>query len=52
MKKNKVKYSDEPIGKIKIVDDFLPKPDFKLLSSVSKNKYGMKKNFNLHQNFN
>lgn len=26
MKKGKVKYTDEPIGKIKIVDDFLPKP--------------------------
>ncbi|MBA2727628.1 MAG: BrnA antitoxin family protein [Parachlamydiaceae bacterium] len=26
MKKHKVKYTDEPIGKIKIVDDFLPNP--------------------------
>lgn len=26
MKKHKVKYTDEPIGKIKIVDDFLPSP--------------------------
>ena len=26
MKKHKVKYTDEPIGKIKIIDDFLPKP--------------------------
>ena len=26
MKKRKVKYTDERIGKIKIVDDFLPKP--------------------------
>jgi predicted DNA binding CopG/RHH family protein len=26
MKKCKVKYTDEPIDKIKIVDDFLPKP--------------------------
>lgn len=26
MKKRKVKYTDQPIGKIKIVDDFLPKP--------------------------
>lgn len=25
-KRKKVKYTDEPIGKIKIVDDFLPKP--------------------------
>jgi predicted DNA binding CopG/RHH family protein len=27
MKKHKVKYTDEPIGKIKIVKDFLPKPE-------------------------
>lgn len=27
MKKRKVKYSDEPIGKIKIVADFLPSPE-------------------------
>lgn len=26
MKKKKVKYTNGPIGKIKIVDDFLPKP--------------------------
>lgn len=26
-KKAKVKYTDEPIGKIKIIDDFLPKPE-------------------------
>lgn len=26
MKKPKIKYSDEPIGKVKIVKDFLPKP--------------------------
>jgi predicted DNA binding CopG/RHH family protein len=26
MKKPKVKYTNEPIGEIKIVDDFLPKP--------------------------
>ncbi len=26
MKKRRIKYSDEPIGKIKIVDDFLPEP--------------------------
>jgi predicted DNA binding CopG/RHH family protein len=26
MKKRKTKYTDEHIGKIKIVDDFLPKP--------------------------
>ena len=25
--KKKIKYSDEHIGRIKIVDDFLPKPD-------------------------
>lgn len=27
MKKHSVKYTNEPIGKIKIVSDFLPKPD-------------------------
>jgi len=27
MKKNKVKYTDEPIGKVKVVADFLPKPN-------------------------
>ncbi len=27
MKKHKIKYTDEPIGKIKIVKDFLPSPD-------------------------
>jgi predicted DNA binding CopG/RHH family protein len=26
MKKHKVKYTDEPIGEIKIIDDFLPSP--------------------------
>ena len=26
MKKKKIKYTDEPIGKIKIIDDFLPNP--------------------------
>lgn len=25
--KKKIKYTDEPIGEIKIVDDFLPSPD-------------------------
>jgi predicted DNA binding CopG/RHH family protein len=25
-KKRKIKYTDQPIGKIKIVDDFLPEP--------------------------
>ena len=27
MKKKTVKYTDEPIGKVKIIDDFLPAPD-------------------------
>jgi len=27
MKSHKKRYTNEPIGKIKIVDDFLPKPD-------------------------
>lgn len=26
MKKRKVKYTDEPIGEFKIIDDFLPQP--------------------------
>jgi len=26
MKKNKVKYINEPIGKVKVITDFLPKP--------------------------
>jgi len=26
MKKSKVRYTDEPIGKIKVIPDFLPKP--------------------------
>lgn len=27
MKKSKVKYTDEPIGKIRIIPNFLPSPD-------------------------
>lgn len=27
MKKKTVKYTNEPLGKIKIIDDFLPKPE-------------------------
>jgi len=27
MKKRKVKYTNEPIGKIKMIDDFLPSPE-------------------------
>jgi predicted DNA binding CopG/RHH family protein len=27
MKKREIKYTDEPIGKIKIIHDFLPSPD-------------------------
>lgn len=26
MKKSKVKYTDEPIGKVKVIADFLPEP--------------------------
>ncbi len=26
MKKSKVKYTDEPMGKLKVIPDFLPKP--------------------------
>lgn len=37
LKKSKVKYTDEPIGKIEIVDDFLPKPkDLILKEETSK----------------
>jgi len=37
MKKRKVKYTDEPIGRIEIVDDFLPKPkDLVLKEETSK----------------
>ncbi|MBF8269397.1 MAG: hypothetical protein HW386_1106 [Gammaproteobacteria bacterium] len=25
--KSKIKYTDEPMGKLRVVDDFLPKPD-------------------------
>jgi predicted DNA binding CopG/RHH family protein len=25
--KKKIKYTDEPLGKLKVVDDFLPSPD-------------------------
>jgi len=25
--KNKIKYTDEPLGKLRIVDDFLPPPE-------------------------
>jgi hypothetical protein len=37
LKKSKVKYTNEPIGKIEIVDDFLPKPkDLVLKEETSK----------------
>ncbi len=36
MKKRKVKYTDNPIGKIKIVDDFLPKPKDLVLKEETK----------------
>jgi len=36
MKKHKVKYSKGPIGKIKIVDDFLPKPKDLVLKEETK----------------
>lgn len=40
MKRRKVKYSDERMGKIKIVEDFLPKPqDFVLKGEIAKNTY-------------
>lgn len=27
MKKKTVKYSNEPLGRVKVIDDFLPKPE-------------------------
>jgi predicted DNA binding CopG/RHH family protein len=36
MKKRKVKYKNEPIGKIKIVDDFLPRPKELILKEETK----------------
>ena len=36
MKKRKVKYTNGPIGKIKIVDDFLPKPKDLVLKEETK----------------
>ena len=36
MKKRKVKYRDEPVGKIKIVDDFLPNPKDLVLKEETK----------------
>lgn len=37
MKKRRAKYTNEPIGKIEIVDDFLPKPkDLVLKEETSK----------------
>ena len=36
MKKRKVKYTDEPIRKINIVDDFLPKPRDLILKEETK----------------
>lgn len=36
MKRHKVKYTDEPIGNIKIVGDFLPKPEELVLKEETK----------------
>ena len=36
MKKRKVKYTDGPVGKVKIVDDFLPKPKDLVLKEATK----------------
>ena len=36
MKKRKVKYTDGPIGKIKIVEDFLPQPKDLVLKEETK----------------
>lgn len=35
-KRKKIKYTEEPIGKIKIVDDFLPKPKDLVLKEKTK----------------
>jgi hypothetical protein len=44
MKKRKVKYTNVPIRKIKIVDDFLPKPkDLVLREETTKNDYSSNK---------
>lgn len=36
MKKSKIKYTDGPIGKIKIVEDFLPRPKDLVLKEETK----------------
>ena len=36
MKKHKIKYTKGPIGKIKMVDDFLPKPKDLVLKEETK----------------
>lgn len=38
MKKSKVKYTNEPIGKMKIVNDFLPPPKDLVLKDSEKPK--------------
>lgn len=57
MKKRKIKYTNEPIGKVKIVSDFLPSPDqlvlkeetVKITLSVTKESLDFfKKEANLH----
>ena len=37
MKKHRVNYTDEPIGEIKIVDDFLPSPKDLVLKEETTN---------------
>lgn len=48
MKKHKkIKYTDEPIGKIKIIPDFLPSPDELVMKEESvkvKKTYTLSKN--------
>ena len=33
--KRKIKYTDEPMGKLKVVNDFLPPPDQLVLKEVA-----------------
>lgn len=40
MKKRKAAYTDDSIGKIKIVDDFLPKPEDLVLKEETKKIIG------------
>jgi hypothetical protein len=43
MKRRKIKYTKEPIGKIKIVEDFLPKPKDLVLIAAGINAKSQRK---------